>query len=125
METHTTLPALLFHVAFADDWEACARFGEYGVATRGVPFDEVGAVLLCEYSDLSTVLQAHYRDVSEPLLLIAVSTRALADEGIECTLSPTPRALAELPMDSEVIAGTYALGSAHELPALDTFTSGQ
>lgn len=116
MESVTSTPALLFHVAFADDWEACSRFGEYSVATRGVPFDEVGAIYVCEYADIHSVLKSRYSDASEPLLLASISTAALISEGIDFTLSPDPRILEELPMTDGVIAATFPIGEDLVLP---------
>lgn len=117
MEPAASTPTLLFHVAFADDWEACARFGEYSVATRGVPFDEVGAIYACEYSDIDSVLKRRYADASEPLLLVAISTAALVSEGINFTISPGPRILEELPMTDGVIAATFPVGEGHTFPS--------
>lgn len=112
-----TTPDLLFHIALADDWEACGRFGEYDVATKGVPFDALGRIHLSEWEQLPQVVAAKYAAIREPLLLIALSTAALASEGDEFELSPTPGLLRELAMDSPAIIAVLPFEGDGDLPS--------
>lgn len=103
----------LVHVALADDWEACKRFGEYDVSTRGTTFDTAGFIHATTAMSLTTVLNDVYDDVSLPLLLVVIDEDALSEVGIEIQWEVpatarqdgelVPRILGQLPMDSQTV----------------------
>ncbi|MFC4223321.1 DUF952 domain-containing protein [Lysinibacter cavernae] len=111
----------LLHVAIADDWEACARFSEYDVATKGVPFDETGYIEACTLEQLPAVLGSKYLNVREPLLLVVIDEQALADERIDVTFDPAPRIHGVLPMESPIIVATLPLEADGPIPDLAAF----
>jgi uncharacterized protein (DUF952 family) len=78
----------IMHVALADDWEGCLRFGEYDVATLVTPFDDTGYIHAATAAQLPAVLDGPYAHVKMPLLLIVLDEQALTDA--ESTSPGTP-----------------------------------
>ncbi|MFD6179145.1 MULTISPECIES: DUF952 domain-containing protein [unclassified Isoptericola] len=105
----------LLHVAFSDDWEACARFGEYDVATRRTLFDDAGHIHATTAGGLPAVLHDVYGDATEALVLAVIDEDALAAQGIPVTWAPAaggpaPRIGALLPMDRETVVALLEVG---------------
>ncbi|MEE2527568.1 DUF952 domain-containing protein [Pseudarthrobacter sp. J75] len=109
----------LVHVSIEDDWEACARFGEYEVSTLHLTLDQVGYIHATTASKLQTVLDEIYGDIDLPLLLAVIDEDALADAGIdlkwEASSHPSgkfgevPRIIGALPMEGGVITTVLPL----------------
>lgn len=102
----------LLHVAIADDWEACQRFGEYDVSTRGMSVDDTGFVHAATEPQLATVLRDVYGDLSLPLLVVVIDEDALAAAGVDIRWEApstrgservVPRIMGVLPMNSATI----------------------
>lgn len=104
----------LVHVAFADDWEGCKRFGEYDVSTRGTPFDSAGFIHATTASLLPSVLDDVYGDVHLPLMVVVIDEDALRDGAIDIRWEApattrqdgqlVPRILGTVPMGAPTIA---------------------
>ena len=62
----------LVHVAIADDWEACKRFGEYEVSTRGISYDEAGFIRATNPDALASVLDLVFGDLTLPLVVAVI-----------------------------------------------------
>ncbi|OQM77950.1 DUF952 domain-containing protein [Rhodococcus sp. 66b] len=79
----------IVHVALADDWEGCRRFGEYDVATVATSFDDIGYIHASTRTHLPAVLERPYGQVKLPLLLIVLDEQSLAAAGIDTAGAPT------------------------------------
>lgn len=109
----------LVHVSIEDDWEACARFGEYEVSTRQLTLDEAGYIHASTASQLQLVLDLVYADLDLPLLLAVIDEDALAEAGVEVRwetsthpsgrFGEVPRIMGVLPMEEPVIGGLIPL----------------
>lgn len=106
----------VLHVAFSDDWEACARFGEYDVATRSTLVETTGFVHATTRDGLPAVLRDVYGDTTEPLLLAVVDEDALGEAGTPVTWAhvrpgapATPRIGGVLPMDDRTVVAALEL----------------
>ena len=62
----------LFHVALAADWQQALVAGEYRVSTRGRSLAEEGFLHMSYAAQWPGVLDAYYRDLAEPLVLLEV-----------------------------------------------------
>ena len=69
------------HIAIADDWGMSRKFGEYEVATRGMPWEPGGHIRACDPADVADVVATVYVDVRLPLLRIDCSVEGLARNG--------------------------------------------
>ena len=105
----------ILHVALADDWEGCLRFGEYDVATLVTPFDDTGYIHATTAARLPAVLAHPYAHVRAPLLLIVLDEQALIDAGIDVTWHTTgsgdrvPRIHAPFPMEPPIVTATIPI----------------
>lgn len=71
----------VYHVAFADDWEASLGLGSYEAATRGTPYDPGGYIRATTINGVQSVLDDVYADLALPLTLIQIDVDALAETG--------------------------------------------
>lgn len=114
----------LVHVAIEDDWEACARFGEYDVATRATMFDDTGFIHAATASQLAWALTGTYADLAIPLVLVVLDEEALAAEGVAVAWDPegpadggtppVPRLLGAIPTESAAVVARVPLERAGE-----------
>lgn len=102
--------SVVCHIAIADDWNMSRGFGEYEVATRGVPLDAVGYIRAVAPAAVSTVVTEGFGDLSLPLLRIDLSVTALAAAGIavEC-FGDSVKIDGVIPMDDGVVLAEVAL----------------
>lgn len=78
----------IWHIALADDWAVAQESGTYGVSTRGRTVAEVGYLHGSFDADQAgRVAAAFYADAG-PLVLLGISTTALADAGVEVRVEP-------------------------------------
>lgn len=64
--------ARIFHLALARDWDAAQADGWYRISTLGSSVDEVGFLHASFAGQLAGVAEAHYADVTEPLVLLMI-----------------------------------------------------
>ena len=92
------------HVAIADDWEMSRGFGEYEVATRGVPLEPGGYVRATVPERVDAVVAERFGDLSIPLLRIDLSVAGLEAAGVPVHwVDGDPRVRGAIPMDPEVV----------------------
>ncbi|MHA7223944.1 DUF952 domain-containing protein [Arthrobacter sp. RHLT1-20] len=109
----------LLHVAITDDWEACARFGEYDVSTRGKTVEDTGFIHAATGAQLQTVLDEVYGGLKLPLLVVVLDEESLAAAGVQVRWDATgrsgeefaaaPRVLGPIPMEEPVVVATFPL----------------
>lgn len=105
----------IVHVALADDWEGCRRFGEYDVATVATSFDDIGYIHASTSMHLPAVLERPYGQVKLPLLLIVLDEQSLASAGIDISWRTdgsaqlTPRILSPFPMEAPIVVEAIEL----------------
>ena len=108
----------LLHVAIADDWEACQRFGEYDVSTHATSLESAGFIHAATLPQLPAVLRDVYGDVALPLVLAVIDEEALASSGVEVSWeSPAtrpggdlvPRIKGPVPMDADTVVAEIVL----------------
>jgi len=98
------------HVAIADDWETSRGFGEYEVATRGVPLEPGGYVRATTPDRVAEVVADRYADLSLPLLRIDLSVAGLAAAGVPVEwVDGSPRIRGAVPMDDDVVRAEVPL----------------
>jgi uncharacterized protein (DUF952 family) len=99
----------LVHVAIADDWEACKRFGEYEVSTRGISYD-AGFIRATKPDALPSVLDLVFGDLTLPLIVAVIDEDALTAAGIDVEWEAgKPRILRPLPMDEDTVVAELAV----------------
>ena len=67
----------IFHIATAADWQAARRSGSYTTSTLGRTLAEEGFIHASRREQVQPVWRAFYRDVEEPLVLLAIETERL------------------------------------------------
>ncbi|APF34218.1 hypothetical protein CBF90_11980 [Microbacterium sp. AISO3] len=101
---------IVCHIAIADDWGMSRKFGEYEVATRGMPWEPGGHIRACDPADVADVVATVYADVRLPLLRIDCSVEGLARNGVEVArVDGQPRILGPIPMNPDVVVGEHPL----------------
>ncbi|WP_206074636.1 DUF952 domain-containing protein [Antribacter gilvus] len=79
---------IIWHIALVGDWNAAQQTGTYAVSTRGRSVSEVGYLHGSFDADqVGRVAAAFYADAG-PLVLLGISTTALAGAGIEVRAEP-------------------------------------
>ncbi len=100
----------LVHVAIADDWEACRRFGEYQLSTRGISYVEAGLIRATKPDALPSVLDLVFGDLTLPLIVAVIDEDALTAAGIDVEWEAgKPRILRPLPMDEDTVVAELAV----------------
>ncbi|MFN8191089.1 MAG: DUF952 domain-containing protein [Nocardioidaceae bacterium] len=67
----------IFHIATAADWAAAKRAGRYETSTLGRTLAEEGFIHASHREQVSGTFTAFYREVREPLVLLAIDTDRL------------------------------------------------
>ncbi len=70
---------IVFHLAFAADWDEARRAGAYRMSTRGRTLDEEGFVH-CSRADQVATVAANYYAGATDLVLLHVDTDRLTSE---------------------------------------------
>ncbi|MGC0362590.1 hypothetical protein ABH922_000574 [Rhodococcus sp. 27YEA15] len=100
----------LIHVAIADDWEGCKRFGEYEVSTRGISYDDAGFIRAATADSLPAALDHVFGDLTLPLIVAVLDEDALTAAGVDIEWGTgKPRITGPLPMDSETVVAELPL----------------
>lgn len=60
---------MIYHIAFAEDWERASRVGEYRVSTLGHTLDEVGFIHCGTGEQVALVANSIYRGQRDLVLL--------------------------------------------------------
>jgi glutathione S-transferase len=96
---------VVFHIAFASDWDTARQVEEYRVSTRGLSLDEVGFIHASTSREQTlSVASTFYRDVTEPLVLLSVDVdrvgSAVRDEFVGDAPVPFPHVYGPIPVAS-------------------------
>ncbi len=67
----------IFHIATAADWAAAQTSGAYTTSTHGRTLEQEGFLHASRREQVAGVFAAFYRQVSEPLVLLAIDTDRL------------------------------------------------
>lgn len=71
------VPARIFHVALASEWEAALGSGSYTTSTRGRTLADEGFIHASRGDQWQGVRDRFYADVDEPLVLLVIDTQRL------------------------------------------------
>jgi uncharacterized protein (DUF952 family) len=71
------VPARIFHLALASEWEAARRSGSYTTSTRGRTLADEGFIHASRADQWQGVRDRFYADVDEPLVLLVIETARL------------------------------------------------
>ena len=85
-------PGWLYHLALADDWQACRASGDsYRISTRGQSLDQVGFIHLSRAEQVEATAARFYGDLpAGAVQLLTLSPERLAAAGLEVRLEPAP-----------------------------------
>ena len=105
----------IFHIAFADQWEAAQRAGSYRWSTRGKSLDDGAPFIHCSHADqVAMVTNSFYADVTEPLRLLVIDVErlvsALCDEDLDGIGISFPHIYGPLNLDAVVDVRPYERG---------------
>jgi uncharacterized protein (DUF952 family) len=78
----------IWHIAYAADWEAAKQHGQYAMSTRGATLAEVGFVHAGHADQVPRVAEVLFSDEHAPLVVLGISTEALATAGVEVREEP-------------------------------------
>lgn len=67
----------IFHIATLADWKQAEASGTYTTSTYGVPLAEAGFLHAARHDQVRGVLDRHYGDVTEPLVVLEIETDLL------------------------------------------------
>ncbi|QNE21876.1 DUF952 domain-containing protein [Kribbella qitaiheensis] len=106
----------IFHLAFADQWEAAQQAGSYRWSTRGQSLDDEATFIHCSHAEqVAMVANSFYADVTEPLRLLVIETRrlvsALCDEDLDAIGMSFPHLYGPLNLDAVVDVRSYERGA--------------
>lgn len=80
---------IIWHIAFADQWEAASRDGQYRWSTRDRTLEDEGFVHFSDSCEqCGRVASYFYGDVDGPMVLVSVDTARLRDAGLEIRHEP-------------------------------------
>ena len=71
------VPARIFHVALASEWDEALRSGSYTTSTRGRTLADEGFIHASRGDQWQGVRDRFYSDLDEPLVLLVIDTRRL------------------------------------------------
>lgn len=71
------VPARIFHLALASEWEAARRSGSYTTSTLGKTLADEGFIHASRADQWQGVRDRFYADVGEPLVLLVIETARL------------------------------------------------
>ena len=71
------VPARIFHLALASEWEAARHSGSYTTSARGRTLAEEGFIHASRADQWQGVRERFYADVEEPLVLLVIETARL------------------------------------------------
>ena len=102
---------LVHHLALAADWADAKRAGFYRISTRGRTLAEEGFIHACLADQIDGVAGRFYRDVTEPLVLLAIDITRLDCE-VRLEVPPGaadafPHLYGPLPIDAVVAVTPY------------------
>lgn len=78
----------LWHLAEVEHWEAALRSGHYDRSTRGATLQEVGFIHASYPDQLPGVARLLYARGADPLVVLEIDPRALADAGVPVRIEP-------------------------------------
>ena len=94
----------LIHIAISDDWEACRPFGEYEVATRGIPLVDGDFVRATTPGGTQRVLDDVFGDLGLPLVAIVIDEAELRNAGLRVDVTGDAASIwGPLPQDGPAI----------------------
>ena len=67
----------IFHIATLADWKQAEESGTYTTSTYGVPLAEAGFLHAARHEQVRGVLDRHYGEVTEPLVVLEIETDLL------------------------------------------------
>ena len=67
----------IFHIATLADWKQAEAAGTYTTSTYGVPLAEAGFLHAARHEQVRGVLDTHYAEVTEPLVVLEIDTDLL------------------------------------------------
>jgi uncharacterized protein (DUF952 family) len=67
----------IFHIATLADWKQAEASGTYTTSTYGVPLAEAGFLHAARHEQVRGVLDTHYAEVTEPLVVLEIETDLL------------------------------------------------
>ncbi|TDU87287.1 uncharacterized protein (DUF952 family) [Kribbella voronezhensis] len=108
--------AVIFHLAFVEQWEAAREAECYRWSTRGQSLDDGAAFIHCSYADqVATVANSFYADVTEPLCVLVIEVErlvsALCDEDLDGIGMSFPHLYGPLNPDAVVEVRPYERGA--------------
>ena len=65
---------IIYHLAFANEWDAAQTAGEYRMSTRGMTLEEVGFIHGSFEEQVAVVAANFYADVEEALVVLVIDT---------------------------------------------------
>ncbi len=82
----------IFHIATLADWKQAEADGTYTTSTYGVTLAEAGFIHAARHEQVRGVLDTHYADVTEPLVVLEIETDLLdvpwRDDDVDGVLFP-------------------------------------
>jgi uncharacterized protein (DUF952 family) len=82
----------IFHIATLADWKQAEADGTYTTSTYGVTLAETGFLHAARHEQVRGVLDTHYADVTEPLVVLEIETDLLdvpwRDDDVDGVLFP-------------------------------------
>lgn len=102
----------IFHIAFADQWEAAQQAGSYRWSTRGQSLDDGATFIhLSHPEQVAMVANSFYADVTESLRLLVIDVEllvsALCEEDLDAVGISFPHLYGPLNLDAVVDVRVY------------------
>jgi len=113
---HRSTGRVVFHIAFASDWNVAQRVGEYRVSTRGLSLDDVGFIHASTSREQTLgVASSFYGDVTEPLVLLSIDVDRVGsevrDELVGVAPVPFPHVYGPIPVPSVTVVAELRRGA--------------